>query len=221
VTHGDLWLAIDTATDTAGIALDDGVLLAEELWTTRRRHTEQLAPKVDALFVAHGREMSDLAAIAVAIGPGSYTGLRIGLALAKGLALGTGAIVVGVPTLDVLAAPLSPPHAARDAVLWAVLRAGRGRIVAGRYPPASEDWPDPATLRVQTGAELVAAVRPGDWIAGEIEPDLRSALVEAGARVLAPAACARRAGWLVERGRARRVRHGAPLLGDLTPVYLR
>ena len=72
---------------------------------------------------------SDLAAIAVAIGPGSYTGLRIGLAFAKGLALANKTRLIGISTLDILAAAM--PQA--EGVLIAIAQAGRSRIWAGTY----------------------------------------------------------------------------------------
>jgi tRNA threonylcarbamoyladenosine biosynthesis protein TsaB len=216
---GAVWLAIDTATDSAGIALLGGGVLAEETWTTRRRHTVQLAPKVARMLAEHQGALAALAGIAVAIGPGSYTGLRVGLAFAKGLALGADLPVVGVPTLDVLAVALSPPHVPRAALLWAVLSAGRGRVVAGAYPPSPAAWPDPSALGVWTAAELVAAARPGDWVAGELSEELRRDLCASGCTVLSAAACVRRAGWLAALGRAR-VASAPPSLDALAPVYL-
>jgi tRNA threonylcarbamoyladenosine biosynthesis protein TsaB len=232
------WLAIDTATDAAsiGLLLDDD-LVSEEVWTTRRRHTQQLAPRVSRLLDDHGLRPSDLGGIAVAIGPGSYTGLRIGLSLAKGLALAGGLDVVGVPTLDVLAAAFQPPDVRNRPTLWAVLRAGRGRIVAAAYPPVAqasplepggmsgpqcrEDWPDPRALTVWTADELVERVAPGDWVAGELDNPLRCALLEAGCTVPSVHACVRRAGWLATTGRARASDARRPSVADLTPVYAR
>jgi tRNA threonylcarbamoyladenosine biosynthesis protein TsaB len=154
------WLAIDTATDMASVALHDGAaVLAETTWTSRRHHTVELAPRIDELLRQHDLAAHDLTGLAVAIGPGSYTGLRIGLALAKGLTLATGIPIVPVPTLDILAAPLSPPHVSRDCPLWAVLRAGRGRLVAACYPPSVVDWPDPAGLDIHQ-ALLTGRIRP-------------------------------------------------------------
>ena len=92
-------LAIDTATDWMGLALHDGSsVLAEFGWRSRRTQTIELAPAVAQLWARTGVSAGDLSAIAVAIGPGSYTGLRVGLALAKGIALGQKLPLVGVPT---------------------------------------------------------------------------------------------------------------------------
>jgi tRNA threonylcarbamoyladenosine biosynthesis protein TsaB len=98
-------LAIDTATDWVGLALHDGSsVLAEFGWRSRRTQTIELAPAVAQLWARTGVSAGDLSAIAVAIGPGSYTGLRVGLALAKGMALGQNLPLIGVPTLDIVAA---------------------------------------------------------------------------------------------------------------------
>jgi tRNA threonylcarbamoyladenosine biosynthesis protein TsaB len=213
------WLAIDTATDGVGVAiLSDG--LRYETWCrARRRHTEWLATRAMEALAACDLAMADVAGVAVALGPGSYTGLRIGLAFAKGLALGTGLTVVGVPTLDIVAAPLSPPHVSRADTLWAVLSAGRGRLVAAPYPPRATEWPSPAGLGVWTADDLVSAVRPGDWVSGELGPSLHARLVDAGCRVPSPAGEVRRAGWLADLGRARAAERPAADLAELVPVY--
>lgn len=166
-----VWLAMDTATDVASVALHDGSVLAESTWTSRRRHTVELAPRVERMLIGQGLTATDLAGIAVAIGPGSYTGLRISLSLAKGIALGLGTPVVGVPTLDILAANLAPRIGATGGGdLHAVLRAGRGRIVAGRYRIGGDmqlDSPsgiDPAAVAgpgARPGAHAMPGSHPG------------------------------------------------------------
>jgi len=220
-----VWLAIDTATEQAGVALHDGTAVAAEAqWISRRRHSAELAAAVQAILDQHGLRAADLAGIAVAIGPGSYTGLRVGLALAKGMALGLGIPLVGVPTLDVLAAPWSPPYVDRPLPLWAVLHAGRGRLGAIGFPPGAApggpDWPAASAARLYAPDALVAAIRPPAWVAGELDMPLRAALAGIGATVLPPAACVRRAGWLAELGRARAGGWVAADLASLAPTYL-
>lgn len=214
------WLGIDTATDTASVAVHDGAaVLAEISWFGRRRHTVELAPMVERALAAAGLAAAELGGVAVAIGPGSYTGLRIGLALTKGLVLGTDVPLVGVPTLDSLAVSLSPPGCPRDVPLWAVLRAGRTQLVAAEYPPGEAGWPDPRGLRAMPMADLLAALAPPAWVAGELTPAEARALADAGATVLPPAAGLRRASWLAELGRRR---HASGQADDpaLAPIYL-
>ncbi len=109
-------LGIDTATSTASVALaEDGKLILDEVWpsqtpceapftTERANHAETLLPLVDRLLKKGSLSVSELSALAVSIGPGSFTGLRIGLSTVKGLAYGWQIPVVGVPTLLALAA---------------------------------------------------------------------------------------------------------------------
>jgi len=123
-------LAIDTSTRTVGISLYDGArVLHETVWTSLDHHTVELAPAVAQALSKSGLAIESLEAVAVATGPGSFTGLRIGIAMAKGLSLAQKIPVIGVPTLDVLAC--AQPH--QELPLAAVLKAGRGRLAVGWY----------------------------------------------------------------------------------------
>jgi tRNA threonylcarbamoyladenosine biosynthesis protein TsaB len=213
------WLAIDTATDRASVAVRADGRLAERSWPARRHHTVHLAATVADLLVAVGLDVSDLDGIGVAIGPGSYTGLRVGLAFAKGVAVVTGVKVVGVPTLDATAAPLSPPVCQRERPLYAVLRAGRNRYAIGTYPPLRHQWPDPQTVSAWTLEEFLFQEAPPGVVAGELDAGDAARLRSAGFDVLPEAAADRRAAWLLDLaidGR-RGLDRG---LADLVPVYL-
>lgn len=102
-------LALDTATSVAVVALgdQDGGLVAESTWTAGHRHGEELLARIDRLLAETGTDLPELGAIVVGTGPGAFTGLRVGLATAKGLAHGLGIPIVGVSTgialLDALA----------------------------------------------------------------------------------------------------------------------
>jgi len=213
------WLAVDTATETASIAVADEAVLAERTWRGQRNHTVLLAQAVAHLLAGCGVAVKDLGGIAVAIGPGSYTGLRVGLSLAKGVALAAGLPVVGVPTLHAVAAALSPPAAARSLELHAVLRAGRDRYAVATYPPAPEDWPDAHAAEALTLAEILTSRAPPAWIAGELTPDDADRLLAAGFHVPPVAARVRRAAYLVDLGRALTPTVPEDLAG-LTPAYL-
>jgi tRNA threonylcarbamoyladenosine biosynthesis protein TsaB len=104
-------LGIDTAIPAAGVALirggdaveDDLEVLAEISGDPDQRHAETLLGAVDGCLQRAGCSLEDVDGLAVSVGPGSFTGLRVGLATAKGLAFATGAWLVGVPTLDAFA----------------------------------------------------------------------------------------------------------------------
>jgi tRNA threonylcarbamoyl adenosine modification protein YeaZ len=95
-------LAIESAsTDlSVAIAAPDGEILAQDGWTSDRRQGHELLPRLLALLAAHGHDLDDVGALAVGLGPGSFTGLRVGMSLAKGLALALDRPIVGVPSLQ-------------------------------------------------------------------------------------------------------------------------
>ena len=97
-------LAVDTSTTQAGIALYDGRVLAEVSWLAGRDHGRQLLPVIRDMLIRLGRTPTDLTAVAAARGPGSFTGLRVGLSVGRGLAFALGLPLYGIGSLDVLAA---------------------------------------------------------------------------------------------------------------------
>jgi len=101
-------LAIDTAAEVLSVALrtDSGVL--ESTDTSGYRHSERLVPFIQRLLGEAGMSFGDLSLIVCSRGPGSFTGLRIGAATAKGISLGLGVPIVSVPTLDAYAWPFRP-----------------------------------------------------------------------------------------------------------------
>ena len=91
-------LAIDTSTAQVGLALYDGAqVLSEMIWTTRQHHTTELAPALSGLLSRCGVSMERVNALGVAVGPGSFTSLRVGLSLVKGIALARHIPVIGIP----------------------------------------------------------------------------------------------------------------------------
>ena len=143
-------VAIDTATNYASLALHDGFKVrAEYTWEAQRRHTVGLLPRLVAALEQLGLGVEHLSGVAVTRGPGSFTGLRVGLAVAKGLALARGLALVSVPTLDVVAVAQG-----RDRrPLCVVLQAGRAAYASGETGVL-----DPARV----GVVLAAIALPTD-----------------------------------------------------------
>jgi len=190
-------LAIDSSTQTMGIALYDGVVVRGELvWQTRNHHTVELAPAIRLLMSQVGVTSQQLTAIGIALGPGSFTSLRIGLALAKGMALALHLPLIGIPTLDVLTAaqPLS------DLPLLAILQAGRGRLAAQTYQVVDGRWIPQGDLKLSNIEDLGALIRKPTQVCGELSEDERAILARKRKNVLlaSPAACLRRPGFLAE-----------------------
>jgi len=121
-------LGIETATNAGGAALvENGKLIAEDFSRSETTHSSRLLPSIDRLLKQAGWQARDIGLVAVSIGPGSFTGLRIGLATAKGIAVASGAQIIGVPTLDAFAfllakgsfdAPIRPILDARKAEVF-------------------------------------------------------------------------------------------------------
>jgi tRNA threonylcarbamoyladenosine biosynthesis protein TsaB len=132
-------LAIESATDMVGVGLirDDGGSV-ERVHRGGRAHAELLAPAIEEVCAASGCTVADIDQIAVDIGPGLFTGLRVGVATAKALAQALGAPLLGVGSLDVLAAAAreagpGAPGPGRDAPVVSVVDARRGEVFAAAF----------------------------------------------------------------------------------------
>lgn len=214
-------LAIDTATDWVGLALHDGgAILAEFGWRSRRTQTIELAPAVAQLWTRTGVAAGDLNAIAVAVGPGSYTGLRVGLALAKGIALGQKLPFIGVPTLDIVAAAVT--RLETDLVVLA--QAGRSRLWAGQYSwNDKRNWEPVGDPMLTRWDELLGRVQVPIAFAGEIDAVSAKLIRRANrsAAIIAPAGSVRRAAVLAEIGWQRWKKQQVTDADALSPLYLR
>ena len=227
-------LGIETATELVGVAVGDAGSVAGSLWVTgRRRHTESLTPAISHLMGQVGIALSDLDALAVDVGPGLFTGLRVGLATAKGLAAGLGIGLIGLTSLEVLAWAAFESGWRGEVV--AVVDARRSEVFAARYhadtsvgdPGMVEISPPSLFTPADLAAELAASVGPdpaaprlvvGDGALryrGVIEatPGIRVA----GAFLAAPPPAA-----LVALA-AHRLSTGTTLVGpnEIEPMYLR
>jgi len=221
-------LAIDTSTAQTGLALYDGVRVAAELvWTSRLNHTRELAPALSGLLERAGAKVDALQAIGVAIGPGSFTSLRVGLAFAKGLGLARGLPLVGVPTLDVVAAAVPvaidpSTGSGQSHRLAAVLQAGRGRLALVWYRPSEGGWQAEGPAQVTTAEELSEKIRRPTLVCGELSEDERHRLGRKfkNVRIASPAQCVRRPGLLAELAWARWQAGQIDSPAALAPVYL-
>jgi len=211
-------LAIDTATRQISLALYDGRrVLVECTWRTAQQHTAELAPQTALLLRRAAITPEALSGIAVALGPGSYTGLRIGLGFAKGLALAQRLPLFGVPTFDIVL-HAQPPGVERVLVL---LEAGRGRLITGAYFWNGRRWMPEGQARVLDWAALAAEVQTPTVICGEWDsarPDELRAL-HGRATFASPARSVRRAGDLAEIGWERLQRNAADDPATLAPLY--
>lgn len=214
-------LAIDTATRWMGLALrDETAVIAETGWRSVNTQTIELAPTIAALLARANVTASDLTAVAVANGPGSYTGLRVGLAAAKGLALARQIPLIGVPTLDIVAAALGP----LDGQLIVVAEAGRTRIHAASYAwAAGRGWQAAQPAVLTTWEALLETIAQKTLVAGEVSAQAIRLMRDSGRSIAAvrAAASVRRAGYLAEIGWMRLKRGLVDDASALAPDYLR
>ena len=159
-------LAIDTSTRNIGIAVYDGIqVLCENTWTSRDYHTVELAPAIAQTLSRAGIGIQDLKLLAVASGPGTFTGLRIGMAVAKGIALARHIPIIGIPTLDIVAEsqPVSPGF-----TLAAILQAGRGRLAVGWYKVSDGRWVHNPPAEVMDALRLSRLIHEPTIVCGEL-----------------------------------------------------
>jgi len=213
-------LAIDTATRYASLALYDEMgVISEQTWRSENNHSVELIPAVARMLSQQKLKPQSLTGIAVATGPGSFTGLRIGMSVAKGLCLALGIPIVGIPTLDIITYAVGDPGGR----VLAVLEAGRGRICVGAYHfekglPVQEG----ETKLVSISGWTVEADKPV-LVAGEVSAELARRLFgQANAHNIAVSSLAgslRRAGYLAELAWERVCAGKVDDLDTLGPVY--
>lgn len=154
-------LAIDTSAAQCAVALrGPGATAMSERRAMRRGHAEALFPMIGALLARAGAGYGDLARVAVCTGPGSFTGLRIGISAARGIALGCGVPAIGVDRFEALAAAAAPVAAGREI---AVALAGREAAVLRLFDPVGA----PLGAERRIAAEALAAQVPGALRVGD------------------------------------------------------
>lgn len=212
-------LALDTSTQWVGVAVvDESQIVAEMTWRTQNHHTVEIAPAIDSLLKRCGVAPTALKALGVALGPGSFTSLRIGLAVAKGMALALKIPLVGVPTLDVLAA-MQP---VRELPLVTVLQAGRNRLAVGWYAAHRGAWQPQGDVAVMTIDQLSEKIETPTLVCGELESADRQTLGKKRklALLASPAQSLRRPSYLGEIAYRRWQTGQVDDVVSLAPIYL-
>ena len=218
VSRAGVILGIDTATWTAAVGVArDGVVLAEGVHRESRSHTASLPALIERVLAEAGQRVEDVEALAVSIGPGSFTGLRVGLGIAKGIAYAGRLPLAAVPTLEALAwvADASPGE-----TICAALDARKQEVYAALFE-ATANGPVRRSPDVAVAPAALAATLPPHTIvvgdAGDVYGD-----------VLSPRATLRpfathhpRGGVIARLGSIRLAAGDAAHVGTLEPVYVR
>ena len=206
-------LALETATSETIVAIQPhpSAAVVAERWAAGHAHGERLLASVDRVLAGAGIGLEDVGVIAVGTGPGSFTGLRIGLAAAKGLAFGLAIRIVGVPTPEVIARALG--HADRVVVLQPAGPSGRYRTVVER--DANGRWrAGPSEMVTEAEGTRGEADAAGETVAVDL-PDANARAGELGRSAMAQLPEA-----LVEAARERLDSRGPDDLAELVPSYV-
>lgn len=212
-------LAIDTSTVLTGLACYDQCgLLGESVWQSGRNHTAQLLPQLDMLLRHLERGADELKAVAVARGPGSWSGLRAGMSLAKGIALAGGLVLLGIGTLDAIAYQ----HQYAAMPIYPLIRLGRDRFATAKfdYADAQQRLGDYTSVSL---ADLCARVEQKTLFCGDIDAEVQTWIrdnVGEDACFPTPAVNLRRPGYLAELAWQRLAAGESDNLAQLEPFYL-
>jgi tRNA threonylcarbamoyladenosine biosynthesis protein TsaB len=212
-------LAIETSGNIGSIALsEESGVVAEEQFPHGLKHAAEILPIIDRLCRARGWGPRDLEHLYVSAGPGSFTGLRIGITLAKTLAFATGVKLVAVPTLHVLAQ--NAPSEASSLII--VLDAKRDQIFTARFERRQNDWREVEPAHLDSLTAMLQRAPPPMHLLGEGIPYHEKFIPDEPGIIVTPPEL-----W---RARASAVaKLGAELAGNgqfsdpdrLTPIYIR
>ena len=211
-------LAVDTSTAQMGLALYDGAqVVAEYAWRSGHRHTVELAPATAELLARCGLTMEYVQALGVALGPGSFTSLRVGLAFVKGLAIARHVPLIGIPTLEILA----NAQPTSKLPLAVALQAGRGRFALGWYKVSRKQWQSQGDARVVTLEALLAEVQSLCIVCGEFPAEVRQQImIYKEAQLASPVNSMRRPSVLAELAWARWQSGDVDEEASLAPIYI-
>jgi tRNA threonylcarbamoyladenosine biosynthesis protein TsaB len=214
-------LSIDTSTRYASLALSrEGEVTIELAWRSEQNHSVELVPALRQLMSQANVRMEQIEAIFVAKGPGGFSALRVGISVAKALAMAQSVPLIGVGTLDIEA----QPYLGLGIPVCAVIEAGRSKIYAAIYGPQERGGGNAsADYRVESHQGLVSAVPEGTLFCGEAARSIADAVREhlgSGSPVMDAPLPSRRPGELARLGYRRLQASDSDDLERLQPVYI-
>ncbi len=216
-----MYIAIDTSTNYAGLAVvKDGCLIAELNWHCHRNHSVELMPRLEQLLKQTGLELQAAKGIIVAIGPGSFNGLRVGVSTAKGLAFSLNVPVIGINTLEAAAWQ----HAAAGLPICPVFNAGRNEFAAAIYQLKDGQWQTIIDSHITSAEDLCLKIKVKTIFCGEADESVfRQIKDNLGQKAVIPSAMGRlqRAAFLAELGIGKLEAGEYDNPASLQPVYLR
>jgi tRNA threonylcarbamoyladenosine biosynthesis protein TsaB len=213
-------LAVDTSTKMIGLALMNSQgIQAQSSWYSKNHHTVELSPAIHRILAQCNVTPEELCCLGVALGPGSFTGLRIGLAVVKGLSLALGIPVIGVPTLEIYAQALKVEDEKQLAVF---LQAGRGKYAFQWYQPDRKGWKASSEIFVLASDEISEMLQQPCIVSGELTGDDRETIRSEckHAKLVSTAAAYRYPTYLAEIAWKRWKKGDRTDVNSLAPIYL-
>jgi tRNA threonylcarbamoyladenosine biosynthesis protein TsaB len=212
-----LLLAIDTSTEMSGVALYSDDLVSELAWRAGRNQTVGLLAQIEHLLEINGKSLADVEAVAVAVGPGTFNGLRVGISTAKGLCYGRDIPIVGVGTLEVVAYPFR--RGSRS--IRAFVPAGRGRAVYADFRRRNDRWVRSGELQNRPFNELTSGIPERALLVGELPAAIElEEVTESRLEFPSAALRQRRPSSLAEIGHRRWRAGDTDELALIEPVYV-
>ena len=211
-------LAVDTSNEWMGLAVYDGKqVIGERAWKSGQHHTVELAPAIQEMLASKNLKMENITAVGVAIGPGSFTSLRVGLALAKGIALARNIPLIGIPTLDILARAQTQPKLP----LAVAIQAGRGRYALGWYKNVEGVWQAEGPARVAPAQAIKDEVASPSLVCGEFTGEVRQKIeLNQNAQLTSPEDSQRKPAMLAQLAWSRFQYGDVDDAASLAPIYL-
>ena len=216
-----MYLAIDTATDNLSVALlKEGELIGELNWRTHQNHTAELIPTILHLLERAKSGLDDLKGVVVAKGPGSFTGLRVGITTAKGLAMSLRVPLVGVGTLEAWAYP----YIDLDTQVCPIMEAGRGEIAAALFRKSDDNLKRIAEEHITTVDKLSSEIREPTIFCANLSDATKEKLREVlttNALLADVGEAVSRAAYVGRLGLVKMERNELDDPATLQPIYLR
>lgn len=213
-----MYLAIDTSTDTASLALArDQKIIAESTWYCGKNHTSQLLPQMMQLLHENNSSVQNLSGIIVAIGPGSFNGLRVGVTTAKGFAFSLDIPLVGINTLSAEAYQ----HYDTGLPVCPIFKSVRGEVIAAIYQKKQDEWCQLMAEQITTVEALCSQMTKTTIFCGEIIPLIANQLVKELGQKAIISPTTRSATFLAKLGLKRLIRGENDNSENLQPIYAR
>ncbi len=214
-------ISIDTSTKISGIALSEsGRVIIELNWHCEQNHTVELMSNIKLLLERTQKDVKQVKAIFVALGPGSYNGLRAGVTTAKGLAYSLSVPIIGVSTLYLEAYPFFYP----DISICAIQNAGRNEFAAAIYCIENNDVHTILPESILTIKEIAEEIKKKTIVVGELQQEVKTELKklsEGNIIITQMENSGRRAAFLAESGWKKLLLNSVDDVQTIQPIYLR